>query len=463
MGRLWVRLTAAFVVVAGAAVVVVALVIGRAVETGFRGYLGREASRAMSAELVAELEAYYADRGNWADVEALLVAERGRHGMGTGGMGRGMMGGGMRYTLYDDAGSFVAGTAPRVGRQQATPDELESAVPLRAGGATVGWLLVYQPFEGALDAAQAGFLAGVQRTLVQAAALAAALALGAGIAFSQLLTRPLHRLKEAAQAVTAGRLGEQVTNSANTPEEIAALTEAFNQMSSALKRAEEQRQQSTADVAHELRTPISVMRGQLQAMLDGVYPIDTSHVAVVYGQTLHLARLVDDLHTLATAETGHLPLRMRALDVAELVKRAGVLFEPLAQDAGLRLAVEAADDLPPVQGDGDRLHQVLANLLSNALRHTEAGGEIRLRAGQAGDRVRLSVTNTGASLTPEQAERVFDRFWQADESRQQGGAGLGLAIARQIVHLHGGRIAVAVEDGETRFTVDLPLSTPAGQ
>lgn len=473
MRKLWVRLTGAFLLVALVAVAVVALVIGQSVERGFRGYLGRESSQIASAQLVEELETYYARQGGWRGVEAVLPAPGGqrgggqRAGAGRHGMGGGMMmGSGARFVLYDAAGSFVAGSDPDRNRQDATQADLENAVPLQVDGEVVGWLLVTQQamMQSVLSATQTEFLEQVRRTLLLAALLAGGVALVAGIAISRVLARPLRRLTGAAQAVAAGQLGRQVDIYRDTAQEIHLLAKAFNHMSSALERAEHQRRQLTADIAHELRTPLSVMRGQLQAMLDGLYPTDATHVAVVYEQTLHLERVVDDLHTLTRAETGHLPLRMQRVDPSGLVRRAAALFEPLAQDAGLVLRVEAGDGLPPVRGDVDRLNQVLANLLSNALRHTDAGGTIRLTAEQTGDNVRLSVTNTGAALTPEQAEHVFDRFWRADESRQRdrGGAGLGLAIAKEIVNLHGGRIWVEVVEGETRFAFELPPDRPSG-
>jgi len=470
MNRLWVRLTAAFLLVALVAVALFALVMSRTVETQFRGYVGVQTSRAATERAVELLTQYYAENGSWAGVETLLLGGNGpspggrgtgpgqgqRHGMG-GMMGAGM--GGIRYALYDENGSLIAGTEPVSIGPTLSPAERERATPVQVNGQTVGWLVVQQPAQVLLDTAQAGSLRQVRRTLVIAGLIAAGLALIVGVAISQVITRPLARLTGAARAVAAGKLGEQVALPVGPAAEINTLARTFNEMSAALEKAEAQRVRLTADIAHELRTPISVMRAQLQAMLDGVYPTDTAHVAAVYEQTLHLARLVDDLHTLTRAETGHLPLAMQPLDPASLASRAAALFEPLVQDAGLALAVEIEPGLPTVRADADRLHQVLANLLGNALRHTPPGGEIRLGVAQAGDRVQFSVRNTGQTLTAEEAEHVFDRFWRADESRQRdgGGAGLGLAIARELVHLHGGRIRVETGQGETAFVFDVPV------
>lgn len=475
MRKLWLRLAAAFLLVSLAAVALFALVMARTIDREFRGYVGGQASRAVSERATEVLEMYYASNGTWLGAEAVLPGNgdqatgpgqgqrRGMGGMMAGGAG-GMMGG-IRYAVFDAQGNLVTGSEPAGVGSTLQPDEQDRATPLVVDGETVGWLLVQQPTQVLLDAAQASFLQQVQRTVVLAGLVAAGLALVAGVAISQVITRPLGRLTSAAQAVAAGKLGERVALPAGQAAEIDTLAQSFNHMSGALAEAEAQRRRLTTDIAHELRTPISVMRAQLQAMLDGVYPTDAAHVAVVYEQSLHLARLVDDLHTLTRAESGHLPLEVQPLDPAGLVQRAATLFEPLAQDAGLELAVEVEPALPRIRADSDRLHQVLANLLGNALRHTPPGGSVRLGVRRVGGSVRFTVTNSGATLTAEQAEHVFDRFWRADESRQRdsGGAGLGLAIAREIVHLHGGRIWVDVRDGEATFAFDIPaLQAPAG-
>lgn len=194
--------------------------------------------------------------------------------------------------------------------------------------------------------------------------------------------------------------------------------------------------------------------------MDGVYPLDVEHVAVAYEQTLHLSRLVDDLRLLTQAEAGRLPLVIKPTSPASLVTQTIARFEPLAQDAGIALASEVASDLPMIQVDHARLFQVFDNLLINALRHSAADGRICMHALLHSDAVRFIVSNSG-EIDAETAAHLFDRFWRADgaRSRDAGGSGLGLAISRQIVLLHGGSIDVESSDGETRFIIDLPVST----
>ncbi|MCC6905077.1 MAG: GHKL domain-containing protein, partial [Anaerolineae bacterium] len=190
----------------------------------------------------------------------------------------------------------------------------------------------------------------------------------------------------------------------------------------------------------------------------GVQPRDAEHIAIVYDHTLHLSRLVDDLRLLTQAETGHLPLYRQSLQPEALVIRAAQLFEPLAQDAAVTLTCHTAPSLPAISGDADRLHQVFANLLANALRHVPSEGTIRLEASLNDGGVLFVVANSGQTLSPDQAEHVFERFWRADEARDRdsGGAGLGLAIAQQIIRLHQGQIWVETTADETRFCVRLP-------
>jgi signal transduction histidine kinase len=261
--------------------------------------------------------------------------------------------------------------------------------------------------------------------------------------------------------VASGALSSRVPISQTHAVEVRSLAESFNHMLQSLAEEEATRQRLTADIAHELRTPISVMRSQLQAMLDGVSLTDAEHVAIVFDQVLHLTRLVDDMRLLTQAEAGQLALERRLIAPAALLEQAQTLFEPLAQDAELTLASTCDPDLPDVFGDPDRLQQVLANLVTNSLRHTEPGGTITLSAVSSESGVVFTVANSGVTLTPEQAKHVFDRFWRADEarSRDRGGAGLGLAISRQIVQLHGGTMRVEVDSETTRFLFDLPVAS----
>jgi signal transduction histidine kinase len=286
--------------------------------------------------------------------------------------------------------------------------------------------------------------------------LAALLSLALGILVSRLLTAPLGRLTHAAQAISAGDLSQRVA--VRNRDEIGALSHAFNEMAADLARAETLRKNLVADISHELRTPLTVIQGDLQAILDGVYPLEMAQVASLYDETRLLTRLVDDLHDLALADAGQLRLERGPLDLAGLAQAAVSQFAPMAEAAGVRLALAAAG-ARQVVGDRDRLAQVLRNLLSNALRHTPAGGQVTVRVGGAGLVAQIQVADSGAGIAAEDLPHVFDRFFRGekDRRRQSGGAGLGLAIARQLILAHGGQISVISPPGEgTTFTITLP-------
>ncbi len=247
------------------------------------------------------------------------------------------------------------------------------------------------------------------------------------------------------------------------PAEIRELAVEFNGLSQRLSAGEKQRQQMSSDIAHELRTPVTVLRGHLEAMMDGVYPLDTEHLAVAYDQTIHLARLVEDLRLLTQAEAGRLELNIRPTAVGPLVEAAVARFAPLAQDAGVAVKQDAAPDLPPICVDGSRMQQVFDNLLANALRHTPRGGEITITARANvrtnGKQVEIVIADPG-SLAPDELAQLFDRFWRADTARQRdsGGSGLGLAITRQLVVLQHGTIRAEAHDGAIAFILDLPVA-----
>ncbi len=219
------------------------------------------------------------------------------------------------------------------------------------------------------------------------------------------------------------------------------------------------RQRMAADIAHELRTPVSVLRGHLEAMRDGIFALDQEHLAVAHEQTLYLGRLVDDLRVLTLAEAKHLPLNITSVSLTDLASDLVERFRPLALDTNVQLIFSTSAPNVPIQADAQRLQQVLGNLLTNALRHTPPEGEIAVTVGQDADRIRLAVRNSGSHLTADEANHVFMPFWRASESREHdtGGSGLGLAISKQLIELHHGKMWVASTQTQVTFAFDLPI------
>jgi two-component system OmpR family sensor kinase/two-component system sensor histidine kinase BaeS len=282
------------------------------------------------------------------------------------------------------------------------------------------------------------------------------------------IATPLAGVMAAADAVAEGDLSVRVPEGG--PGEFSRLARSFNRMVQELERSDQQRRNLTADVAHELRTPLHIIQGNLEGVLDGVYDPTPEHVEATLDETRLLARLVEDLRTLSLAEAGQLPLHLEEIDLCELLADARTSFSGQAEARGVSLVATlrgvdvedpARPPCPALTADLGRLDQILGNLLSNALRHTPDGGTVALRADASADGVRIEVSDTGEGIPAEDLPYIFDRFWRGDRGRSRsgsgGGSGLGLAITRQLVRAHGGRISVESRPGQgTTFTVELP-------
>jgi two-component system OmpR family sensor kinase/two-component system sensor histidine kinase BaeS len=277
---------------------------------------------------------------------------------------------------------------------------------------------------------------------------------------------PLANIMDAADAVAAGDLDVRVEERGSR--DFQRLAHSFNRMTEELARTDQQRRNLTADVAHELRTPLHIIQGNLEGILDGIYAPTPEHVEATLLETRTLARLVDDLRILSLAESGQLPLRREPVDVADLLADVVTSFSAQAESAGIALcypdqaAATASNQAGPLtlQGDAGRLDQVLSNLVANAIRHTPPGGRITLAAAAGDGCIRITVADSGEGIAPADLPFIFDRFWRADRARGHSsgaGSGLGLAIANQLVKAHGGQITVASELGKgATFTLTFP-------
>ena len=271
------------------------------------------------------------------------------------------------------------------------------------------------------------------------------------------LAAPLTNLVEAARRVEAGSYDVRVPELRRGPRELRELTRAFNTMVSRLETSQQQRRSLLADVSHELRTPLAVLRGNLEAIADGVHPPDEAHLLALIDETQVMERLVEDLRTISLADAGALTMHREPTDPDVLLADVAAGFRAEATRAGVTLDLDAPHDLPILVIDPLRVREVLANLVTNALRHTPTGGRITLTGRRTADHagVIFTVADTGTGIEPDVLPLVFDRFAKGPTSR---GSGLGLAIARDLVVAHGGTIAVESEPGRgTTMTVQLPI------
>jgi len=303
------------------------------------------------------------------------------------------------------------------------------------------------------------FLARVNQAIAFGALGATVIALVLGGLLARAISQPVKELTEATQRVADGELGHQVP--VRTKDELGDLAVSFNSMSADLATSNQLRRQMTADIAHELRTPLSIILGYSEALSDGKLQGKPAIYDAMYGEARLLSHLVDDLRTLSLADAGELTLNRSLLPAAECIDRIAASHAELAAQRGIRLEVQLAPDLPFVDVDRERIAQVLANLVSNALRYTPEGGVITLSAEADDGRVLLRVSDTGPGIEPAHLPLVFKRFYRADDARPANGeSGLGLAIAKSLVEAHGGTIQVesAVGQGAT-FTVALPAAS----
>jgi two-component system, OmpR family, sensor kinase len=435
VNRLWVRLSIAFVCVALISALAVAVLATSVASNQFQQYVARRDSLAQTGVL-EDLATYYETNGTWAGVEPVLAPLAGR------GQGRGRP----PLLLADATGNIVYDERNQRVGTTLSQDERNSALPVELNGATVGYLLLGAQGRGALATNEQDFLNQLQNTLLIAALVAAGLGIAIGVVISRTVSRPLSQLAQAARAFAAHNWDQRVQ--VGGTEEVAEVSFAFNDMAEAVQQAETLRRNLMADVAHELRTPLTVLQGNLRAMLDGVYPLERSEIATLYDETRLLNRLVDDLRELALAEAGQLKLNLQPIDLAALIGSTVTNFLPVAEERGLALEAKI-DRAITVHADLDRVGQVLRNLIANALWHTSPQGHITVETQPIDQMVRVSVTDTGEGIAPEEVPHVFDRFYRTDKARTRhsGGSGLGLAIAKSLVEAMGGQIGVESELG----------------
>ncbi|MGB7876841.1 MAG: ATP-binding protein [Anaerolineales bacterium] len=402
------------------------------------------------ADLVQTLADYYSAQGSWEGVGKTIIMETVPQ-MPEGGPPRESF-----FTLADESGLVIfAGPGYHPG-QQVQKFELDQGIPIDVDGKTVGILVRGRvPFER--NPREEEFIQRTNLMLVYSAVGASLVALLLGIFLSRTLTRPIRELTDATHAVADGELGRQVT--VRSKDEMGELAASFNKMSADLARSANARKQMTADIAHELRTPLSLILGHAEAVHDGVLPPTRENFEIIRDEAERLEHLVDDLRTLSLADAGELSINRQEVSPQKLLSDIQATYQHLANQKNVKIQSDIATELPMLKIDPGRITQVLTNILENALRHTPDGGQINLSAQNVDDGVQLSIQDSGPGIAGEDANRIFERFYRTDSARHRddGGSGLGLAIAKSIVEMHKGNIWAASKPGQgLRIVIHFP-------
>jgi two-component system sensor histidine kinase BaeS len=453
MRSLTVKLTLAFLLIGLIGAVMVAFLVRQSTQRQFDRFVFDQNQQT----LVTNLAQYYQANGSWEGVET--VFRPGQEVAPAQNSGRPAGPGRNPFILADSNGRVVFGGDPRNPEQKLTSSELKKGIPIEVNGSTVGWLV----FAPALDQWRPGtpegdFLLSVNRAIYLSALAATLIALILGGILAYTLTRSLREMTAATKLLAKGELGHQVK--VRSRDELGILAASFNQMSSELERSNELRRKMTADIAHDLRTPLSVIMGYTEALSDSKLEPTPEIFQVMHTETVHLNHLVDDLKTLSLAESGELPLVRQPISPEELLNRAASAYRVQAEKKNIVLKMDVAPGLPHIEVDVERMAQVLNNLMSNALRYTPDGGQITLTAEAANGGVQLLVADNGSGIMPDDLPFIFERSFRGDKARRllNGETGLGLAIAKSLVEAQGGKIAVESQPGKgTRFAINFSV------
>jgi signal transduction histidine kinase len=381
------------------------------------------------------LETYYLGHGSWQGVEAVLE-ER------TNTSIRALRPDWERTILLDANGRVVldhgSATSQLIGTLL-TPQADEIRLPLSINNKLIGILLMDR---GTPPRAVTLVFSLVGPTAV-ISVLLGVLTLIIGLLLMRRMINPLSEVIAAAQAVSQGDLTARVPVRAKH-DDLSALSDHFNHMADELERSDRQRRNLLADIAHELRTPITILRGRLEGILDGVYPPDEAHIAPALEETYLLERLVEDLRLLSLAEANQLRFDLKPVRLTDLVDTTIGLFSAQADERDIRLHLDAEANLPEVMVDPQRIQQVIGNLINNALRYAPEGSSIEVTINRQENFIELTVVDEGPGIPEDEIPHIFDRFWRGEKSRARstGGAGLGLSIARHLVEAQGGKITV---------------------
>ena len=457
------RLSLSFLVVVSLSAVITFVLVQRSTETVFRSFVfsGDSAKAKVYAGILGD---YWQSKEKWDDVQPFLrelpnlVSEKIDTRLQVDQtVFRDLLAD--RVVVADQNGVIVADTTGVLTGTVHPYKHISHGIPVTVGGVREGTVLVGSMIDSALTGAAERYLLSITESILFATVISVCAALLLGILFTLRLTKPLASLARAAKKITSGDAPDTVVIQGD--DELAELAAAFNDMTTELKRLDAAKKQVIADSAHELRTPVTLIQGTIEGMIDGVFPMNAETLKSVHEETLRLSRLIDTLRELEIIESGELSFSREGIDLRETIRRALSLFSVASSQKAIDLEFASESETPSVaEGDYVRIGEVIYNLISNAIKYTPPDGKILVReeSGTA-DFVSFSVEDSGPGIEQAERARIFGRFYRIDKSRstESGGRGLGLAIASEIVKAHGGTITVSDSVlGGARFTVKIP-------
>jgi two-component system sensor histidine kinase BaeS len=458
------RLTSSFLVAIAATAALVVLLANLITTSQFKGYVS-DAGQQYAERLAPIFADHYTEVGGWDGAEDLMAYLQDTNRKGPPGAPgpRNMMPRpgmvdpeGERLLLIDLDGDIIADSRPEKPTPGNVASSLDKGAEIVVDGQQVGTILVYSSL-GRLTDAQERFLRQVNLLLIAAGVIAILGVLVVGSLQARRIVKPVRALVNAAHRVAEGDLSQRIP--VTSDDELGEMAAAFNTMAAELEHQHELRRRAMADVAHELRTPLSVLQVQLESIEDELTQPTPDIISGLQADVAHLSRLVEDLRVLSLADAGDLQVESEPVEVTGLVRDVVERMQGAARAVSVTLKPQLPDGELHVMGDRQRLTQVLLNLLSNSLAHTPAGGLVSVTAEQIDYAVRVVVHDNGEGIAPEDLPHIFERFYRADQARSRGtgGSGLGLSIAKSLVEAHGGTITAASQLGAgSTFTITLP-------
>jgi two-component system sensor histidine kinase BaeS len=448
MRSITVKLILSFLIVSLASVILIALLARWNTQQEFSNFVFNR----NSSEMVSVLSEYYRTQGNWTGINPSIFRSAFNPAIDPGGRQPPF------FTLADNTGIvLVEGPGYHLG-ESVPIAKLDLGLPINVDSVVVGTLLVGQnTFQS--NPLENDFIQRTGKLLLFSTLVAAAMALLLGILLAYNITRPILELNRAIQSISGGTFGGQVP--VRGRDELSKLASSFNKMSSDLARSTNSRRQMTADIAHELRTPLSLIIGQAEAVHDGILPPTRDNFEVIREEANRLEKLVDDLRILSLADAGELSFNLQPVSPQRMIQEIASIYLNRFQDGRITLIQEIAPDLPIISIDPGRITQVLTNIIDNALRFTLENGKIKISARQVDGFIEISISDSGPGVPEKDLERVFDRLYRIDPSRQHedGGSGLGLSIAKSIIEMHHGQIKAFSPPGEgLTISIQLPIN-----